>query len=138
MQTHHSTPDPLLALRTLLDGRSPEQTAVLAGIATAAVSQALPLLSLRVDDEPAYTPHPLDVLVFAVLDSEGARIGADILAALDKDTYHSRGQDRKVTPATLNRRLAELVEVGVLSSTAAGYAIADPSAIDKADAAFDS
>ncbi|MEM1354335.1 MAG: hypothetical protein AAGH88_05570 [Planctomycetota bacterium] len=91
------------------------------------------------DSDPgstAYEPHPLDVLIFAVLDEEGAKQQADLLAALSADHYESRGKRRTVSAGTLQRRLPELVKCGALSRTANGYLLADRSAIEAADDAF--
>lgn len=142
MAPNDSTADPLLGLRAILDGVSPEESAILASMATSTVQQALAyrLLSkpnpLPAQAKPDYIPHALDVLIFAALDQDGAMQQAELLAALSNDTYQSRGKDVEVGSSALKKRLARLVDMNVLRSDSRGYAIVQHDAIDIADEAF--
>lgn len=137
---HYTHPDPLLAVKSLIKDATPEEAALLGALAASAVSQALALRRLPVataaNDAPQYVPHPLDVLIFAVLDQEGAKQQADMLAALSGDTYVVAGADRKVTATSLKNRLPELVRMKAIAKTAAGYVVMDRDAVDLADSAF--
>lgn len=85
---------------------------------------------------PRYVPHPIDVLVFAAVGQGGAMQQAELLAALSRDTYESKGQTRNVSARTLQRRLPELVTMGALAKTGRGYIVSDAGAVEAADKAF--
>lgn len=142
MPTHFNAPD-LSGLEFLLNTVPPAEAAALAALATSVVAQAVAIRNAATpparadqDDPPDYVPHPLDVLVFAALDQDGAMQQAELLAALGSDTYSSQGRDRAVSAGTLKRRLPELIAAGALVKTAAGYAVRDRDAVDMADATF--
>ena len=136
--------DPLAGLAMILDTVPAAEAAALAALATSVVAQAVairnaaapPAEAVQDDQGVEYVPHPLDVLIFAALDQDGAMQQAELLAALGSDTYSSQGRDRSVSAGTLKRRLPELVAAGALVKTAAGYAVRDRDAVDQADATF--
>lgn len=142
MLPHINTPD-LAGLELLLNSVPPDEAAALVALATSVVAQAVairnaprPAAEPVQDDPPTYTPHPLDVLIFAAIETDGAMQQAELTAALGADSYQSRGKTRPVTAAALKRRLPILVDVGALAKTPAGYIVADPSFVEDADARF--
>lgn len=141
--SHRSNIPELSGLELLLNSVPPAEAAALVALATSVVSQAItyrnalrPSEDAVQDDAPAYIPHPLDVLIFAAIETDGAMQQAEMLAALGADSYQSRGRTRPVTANALQKRLPILVELGALAKTPAGYIIADQSFVEDADARF--
>lgn len=74
---------------------------------------------------PDYTPHALDVLIISALELDGAQTAVQLGAAIEGNSYRSRGRSIPATASNVEKRVKTLARAGIIRSTGSGYIIAD-------------
>lgn len=87
----------------------------------------------RLSSKPTHIPHPLDVLVIALLE-EGAKSRAVLCGGLEGEDYPSGGRTIAASASNIKKRVDAMAAAGVIQSTAAGYVIADDDAVARLNA----
>lgn len=123
--------DPRTVQRWCADNAGRPGPLRLAGVRTAKGRGCfLPIELGALPPKPAtrYKPHPADVLILGLIELEGPQIRDSIVGQLEGESYKSRGKEKTLGASTVKHRVATLVTSGVLTSTAAGYIIANETA----------
>lgn len=99
--------------------------------AVCSVLEAIEGRAVTQEAEAKFRPHPMDLLILAVVQERGVVNATALWGELDGETYPKNGRLKDVGERTLHRRLRALAAGGVLRRTTAGYAIADAARVEE-------